>query len=351
MARIAILWTQWSGYLEACYRALVAHENVQCFVCHQRPASASPFDIERFSKKQNVLVYGEKPDGAALEMALSEFEPDLLVICSWHIAAYRQAARSWKAKSLRMLCMDNQWHGTAKQYLGIAAFRTVWRSLYDYAFVPGPRQFCYARLLGFPAERIRLGMYAADVDAFAVTETAQQTPSFLFVGRDTPDKGLDQLVLAYSAYRNLVPQPWDLVLVGAHKAARQLPGVRSTGFVQPHDLPKLFSTATALVLPSTFEPHGLVVHEAAAAGLIIICSTEVGAGDLFVREGCNGTIFASRSVAELTSALHAVHGWSEAKRRDAFTLSRQLARQFTPSTWASGLVELVSRRKSGQYSV
>lgn len=341
MARVAILWTQWSGYLEACYRELIADKSVHCFVCHQNAQASSPFDTRRFVEKDRLLTFEKDPDIHALERDLKDFQPELVLICGWHIPAYRRVAKSWRTRAIRVLGMDNQWLGSPKQLVGILAFHTFWRGLYDYAFVPGPRQYCFARLLGFPSERIRIGLYAADIDAFSRFGSLERQSTFLFVGRDTPLKGLDQLIRAYGSYQRLVPQPWNLVLVGAHNKREPMPGIQSTGFVQPEALPKLFAQAKALILPSAFEPHGVVVQEAAACGLIIICSRETGAGDLFVREGCNGFIIPSGSTEALASALRQVHLWDDAKQLYASQLSRELSGQYTPRTWAASTLSLL----------
>ena len=57
--------------------------------------------------------------------------------------------------------------------------------------------------------------------------------------------------------------------------------VRFTGFVNQTELPKHYALGDVFVLPSTYEPRGLVVNEAMAVGLPIIASDRVGAtGDL-----------------------------------------------------------------------
>jgi len=237
--------------------------------------------------------------------------------------------------------MDNQWRGTAKQILGVLAFRTMWRDLYDVSFVTGPRQYAFSRLMGFPVKAIRIGLYTCDVESFLSVGRGDTHRRWLFIGRNVPEKGLDLLLAAYCQYRTAVPDPWPLLVVGAGERPPEEKGIEYAGFVQPTELASVFARTTTMILPSRFEPHGVVVHEAAAAGLSLVCSEEVGAGDTFIRRGLNGIVVENGSIGKLAGALVDIHGWSPGRLREASILSRQLAAQFTPRMWASTLVELV----------
>jgi glycosyltransferase involved in cell wall biosynthesis len=250
--RIAILWTGWSGYMEACYRELASRPSVELFVCMQKENGAAPFDPNCFSPKPNLLLYEDRPDAVALGQRLSELKPNVVLICSWHTPEYRHAARFGSGRFVRVLGMDNQWRGTAKQMLGILAFRTIWRDLYDVALVPGPRQYAFARMLGFADQAIRLGFCPCDVESFSRVALRNKRHRWLFVGRDTPEKGLDLLFAAYRQYRSTVDDPWPLVIVGGHQGGSAQEGIEYKGFVQPDALAEIFGEVAALILPSRF---------------------------------------------------------------------------------------------------
>ena len=100
----------------------------------------------------------------------------------------------------------------------------------------------------------------------------------LAVGRLTPEKGLEYLVQA----ANRLPQVTQVVIAGAsdHDSSyrEQLERldvhhkVIFTGFTTGEDLRQLYSHARALVLPSVNEGFPMVLLEAMAYGLPILCS-------------------------------------------------------------------------------
>ncbi len=109
-------------------------------------------------------------------------------------------------------------------------------------------------------------------------------PRFLFVGKDWEDKNGPVLLRAFADLLSTVPTA-TLDLVGHHPPVEQ-PGVTGHGFLSLRDpraqekLTELYAAATCLVVPTTFEPAGIVFLEAAAAGLPSIGTSRGGAADL-----------------------------------------------------------------------
>src|SRR5207244_3025893 len=65
--------------------------------------------------------------------------------------------------------------------------------------------------------------------------------------------------------------------------AAGMANVKVTGFRNQTELPRAYAAADVLVLPSEFEPWGLVVNEALNFGLAVIASDRVGAAPDLVR--------------------------------------------------------------------
>jgi len=345
--RVAVLWTQLSGYLHACLQALV-DRGVEVLVVHEAGDPNAPFDPDAVTAGFRAHEWGDEPDAAAIDELLDKFDPDAILACSWNVGAYRKVCRARRHRTLRIFSMDNQWHGTAKQWAGVASARWVLQPTYDGVFLCDERQANFAARLGFPAERLIWGLYSGDHPRFAAVARARggalPPKAFLFVGRLVPEKGVDVLAAAYRRYRDLVDEPWSLTVAGTGPDKHLLDrvdGVKQLGFVQPGDLPDVFAEAGCLVLPSRFEPWAVVIHEAAAAGLPIVCSRACGASTRLVLDGYNGVVVTEGDTEALARALLRLHRTDDDERRAMGVASESLAAQYSPEQWSGRLLRRI----------
>jgi glycosyltransferase involved in cell wall biosynthesis len=346
--RIAVLWTGLSGYLNSCLKELAGRKGVDLFVSSQPPEAQAPFDDDQFAWIQNHLVMRSAADFDPLAARLRAFNPEILLFCGWHVPAYRRMAETMARKCWRVMCMDNCWSGTLRQRL--ATFISPWyvRPLADAVWLPGERQAVFARKLGFEQCTILRGLYSCDQPAFEtvhlsrVAEGRAVPRSFLFVGRFVSCKGVDQLVKAYESYRAASTDPWPLVCCGAGPLVTRLqgiPGIRVDGFVQPDELRTRLASAGCLVLPSTFEPWAVVVHEATSAGLLVLASEKVGATVHLVQNNYNGYIFDSQDAQGLAKLMSHVSSLREEQLDAMSRASHLLSKQFSPKRWADTLLD------------
>lgn len=135
---------------------------------------------------------------------------------------------------------------------------------------------------------------------------------FLLVGRVAPEKGIATALDAFAGVADELPG-WDLVVAGDGPSRagleRRVPPaladrVRWLGYVPGRQaLGAVYRSCDVLVLPSRSEPWGVVVLEAAAAGLALVVSEVVGAAVELVRPGVNGAVVPPDDVAALRRAL------------------------------------------------
>ena len=218
------------------------------------------------------------------------------------------------------------------------------------AYVPGTAAAEYARSLG--VELVETAPNAIDASVFeraAVDRSGRDGCTFLYVGRLDPEKGLDTLL---AAFRDV---PGELVLVGARKrrgattrrsrASACASRAQRTATSSSH----YYRDADVFVLPSRSEPWGMVLNEAAAAGLPLVATEESGAAHDLVEEGVNGFRVPAGDVAVLRDRLTRLAEDPEL-RASAGARSRELARRFTPDAWADGVVRLAERAQRGRGS-
>jgi len=314
-------------------------------IVHRAAQPDAPFDDRDLTLGLPATSWDGRPDEDQILAGFGRFRPHAVLIVSWDVGAYRRVARTFRGQALRILCMDNPWLGTAKQWAGRAVAPWVIRPVYDAAFLPGERQAAFARRLGFDDDRIFEGLYCCDYDRFAAVRPAAGVPkarAFVFSGRLVKEKGVDVLADAYRVYRRAVPEPWPLVVAGTGPLAplvADITGVEMLGFVPPPQLPSTFARASCLLLPSRFEPWGVVVHEAAAAGLAVICTAACGASTRFVDDGRNGCVVPTEDPEALAGAMVCLTGASDDQLDTMARASIDLASVLTPSRWATNLTE------------
>jgi glycosyltransferase involved in cell wall biosynthesis len=134
----------------------------------------------------------------------------------------------------------------------------------------------------------------------------------VFSGRLIEQKRPDLVVEAFAAIAAARPE-WDLLMIGDGHMKQLLTNmvpeaikarVFWAGFLSDQrTISALYRAADVLVLPSEYEPWGVVISEAAAAGLAIIATDAVGAAAELVHNGVNGRLIPVRDVVSLGDAL------------------------------------------------
>lgn len=349
--RVAVLWNALSGYMDASLRALARHRDVDLFISHRMARSQAPFSDEQFRWLTNRYIFPRVPALPELLPQLNAFQPDILLICGWNIAAYRRIARLYRGRATRVLCMDNQWQGRARQHLGALISRWYIQPLFDLAWVSGSSSGAFARKLGFTGRKTLYGLNTCDYSAFAAARRQilpDEEPKccFLYVGRLSSEKGIDVLAEGYRRYRSLTPKPWSLTVCGKGPEVHRLQGLDGVdlrGFVQPGTLPRSLAEAGCYVLTSHFETWSLSIHEATTVGLPVICTTSCGAAAHLVQDGYNGILIDAGDPDQLARAMLQFTQLPSSQRIEMGHRSAQLSLQYTPERWAETLLSIKTR--------
>lgn len=359
--RIALLINGMTGYLDAEYRELrrMGHELLLVAPGSPKVAVGAMRDtaftvLDRAEEYARVIAWPEQPDPAELTRAVLEFDPDAVLMTSWNFSkAYRAVMKAVEPRVVRMLYMDNLWRAAPRQWLGRLTHRWYVDPVADAALVPSERSEFYARRLGFGPGDIIRGGAVGDTGMFNSpprqgAELAARR-SFLSVGRLVDHKGPDVLAAAYARYRDLAEDPWDLHVVGIGPMADLLenqPGVVMHGFIEPEEVARLMREVSCFALTSHIEPFGVVVHEAAASGLPILCTEFSGVAPVIVQDGYNGWHVPSGDIELWAGAMARMSGLSPERLESMSEVSRSIAHRMSPAGWAVNLTEEIERRRA-----
>jgi glycogen(starch) synthase len=165
----------------------------------------------------------------------------------------------------------------------------------------------------------------------------------VYVGRLEWEKGIHDLIAALPRIRRTHPGTTLTVagegtqldwLVAQARRHRVLKATTFVGRVDHGQLLGLFHGADAVVLPSHYEPFGIVALEAAAAGAPLVTSTAGGLGEAVIN-GQTGVSFAPRDVAGLAAAVRVVLDDPATAQRRAVAARERLTSDFDWRTVAS----------------
>ena len=276
MRKILYIWPGLTGYMGDCWRELGKHAQVKVLVDGVGLGDG-------FTDEVMAGLDWERVSEADVLEKIAAFSPDVIVVVGWHRAIPRHVAFAKELESVpKVLVMDMPWRWSIRCFAARFALRRYIRRFRG-AFVHGEPSARYARWLGFRPDQIHrhcicgvnMGKFGGlEVPKFgSLDETSKplnlqaskllnlQASSFLFVGRQAKEKGIETLRKAYEIYRKN-GGTWTLTL---------------PDWIDSKDVPRMMREHACLVLPSLWEPWGVVVAEAKAAGMKIIVSDRVGA--------------------------------------------------------------------------
>jgi UDP-glucose:(heptosyl)LPS alpha-1,3-glucosyltransferase len=193
-----------------------------------------------------------------------------------------------------------------------------------------------ARLALRPAARRRRNFHESDF-------------VLLLIGNDWRVKGLDTVIRAVSALREL---PILVLAAGDDSPGSFLEVAKSLGISERcrfepsrEDVLDFYAAADLYVSPSREDSFGLPVAEAMACGLPVITSTNAGVADL-IHGGTDGFILRqSDDVQDLAQTLQRLHG-DEILRRNAGAAAAQTAANWTWDRNANDVWELLREAAS-----
>jgi len=343
MRKILFLYSEVMPYNVALFKSLTSADfSVDCIRWEgkQNKTSYQPSNVRnvRYIKFKDYLFKG-----------LFKKKYDAVVISGWIDKKYVLLSFFYRLRGIKTICCIDTQHNQDKINIYKLIDKTnIFRLFYSNFWVPGIRQRKLANSLGYNDDSICDDFLAADTALFENLSPAfnneKNRIDLLFVGRLVTEKGFDLLVDSVNTLSNTHNITLHVVGEGplGDLVPNTSPHVKLYGFLSQSELCELLSEIDLFVLPSRYEPWGVVVHEMAAAGLPIITTKAVGASEKFVEDGRNGFIISTETSGDdLLNCLLEFFSMSRKRKLEMSNYSKLLAKRVNAKSAVNELLRII----------
>lgn len=359
--RIALLTEIPAPFRIPLFNALAARPEIELdvlFLSERDPKRPYSVYADEFRFRWRVLAGSELVRGGrwvvfnrGVLRSLRRLRPAVVVIGGWNQPAFWAAALYTRAVRVPLIAWVESTARDARP--GSAATelpkRMMVRSCSAF-LVPGRASAEYLESLGVAPRRIVVAPNAVDttlfrdrVDELRAEGAASPVPRplVLYVGRLDPEKGVDVLLRAAEGLNATI------AIVGRGPEEQRLrsaapANARFLGWMERDELPRWYAAADVFVLPSLSDQWGMVLNEAAAAGLPLVASDAPGASYDLIEDGINGFRVPAGDPDAMRDALRALLADPELRRR-AGAHSREVSERYTPQRWAEEVAAAARR--------
>lgn len=343
---IAICWKMLPVYAARAIGEFVRLANDE--VCILRVPS------KRFSKVGTSEMTGcpvfdvEQDDRRTISEIVGKM-PDAIVAGGWASPCFMRWAKEVRKHGGRTIVASDEafMKKSFKQFIRKWRFRLLIAPYFDKVFVVGTGgKKHFIEYYGLSPERVFTGLYGSDPKLFFNGPPLKERPKrFIYVGHYDANKNVLPMCEAFEkavAHLGEAGTEWTLDVYGGGELEgelkkRESEHVHIHGFIQAERLGPLYRDARGFVLGSFSDKWGVVVHEAAASGCLLLLSTMVGAHYDFARPE-NSALFDPARVEAFQQGFEKLMTMPEEKLKAAQAVSVQLAQVFSPEIFAKSLI-------------
>lgn len=341
--KVLFLYTTPSQYFLNCLKHLALLPKVDIQVVFK---NTNHTFFKALFVNHRIICASKPPSFQALLNFCLNFKPNIIFISGWVDKEYLRIGRLYHKQGVTIIGLsDTLIKRNVRQYLGKWYSRYYLKNIFTAFWVTGKEAKELIRYLGWKNEPVFQGFYTIDHLTFYPSPVKNKTPSFLFVGRLEKIKGVEILIAAYQWYRSIVQKPWALKIAGTGSLQKKLPhlqGIQYLGHLDNSKLAKIYNQSACFILPSLYEPWGVVIHEAAASGLPLILSNNCGANELFFQPNVNGWLWENRDFKRLSALMIKVHFASQSKLEIYGKNSHELSLRLHIQQWLNTFAAIKS---------
>ena len=316
----------------------------------------------------------------SVHRALDMLKPSVVAVAGWAFPESLSAI-SWAHQNGAKIIMmsDSQMHDAKRQTVREVIKSRVVKAC-DAALVAGRTHRDYIVDLGMPRESVFFGYDVVDNHHFAKgSDRARAEGNILRARLGLPEryilasarfiekKSLAQLLRGFAQALKQAQTPHHLVILGDGPQRTLLEEVVTStnletrvifvGFKDYHALPAYYGLAEGFVHVSRSEQWGLVINEAAAAGLPLVVSSVCGAATELVKRGVNGFLVEANNTDDIAASLIRLMCLTTKEREAMGRASRLIVACWGTERFAQGLQEASNaalsapRRKLNNFDV
>lgn len=120
------------------------------------------------------------------------------------------------------------------------------------------------------------------------------------------------------------------------------PLIKNLDFIHQDSLGEVYATAGCFILPSYEDHWGVVVHQAACAGLPLLISPYCGSHFELFKENINGYFINPFEKGSLSQAMLNIENSNSLKLKEMGNSSYELSEVFSAETWTKNFIEIIN---------
>lgn len=338
---ICFAWSEFPQYAARCVGAYVNETDEEVVVVATSPrVPISGMDELARCKVLWIEINESRP----IEMICGAV-PRLLIVSGWATGCFNRFRDEVHSSGGRVIAMvDNNFLFSIKECVKALRFRLTLGNRYDAFLVPGLSGVRLLRFYGVDNKKVLTGMYAADSRIFKSTSALKnREKKIIYVGQLIERKNVLNMCEAFLRAND---GTWTLEVYGCGKLRTRIlekygsnVNIKIFDFLQPEMLCAKYAESRVFCLPSREEHWGLVVHEAALSGCVLLLSDRVGAADDFLTAR-NGFRFSPNDLEGMVSSFKRAMSMSDNDLDIAQEESIRLSSRFSLSSFVNSIKQV-----------
>jgi glycosyltransferase involved in cell wall biosynthesis len=343
--RILILYAEVMGYvISAIEDYLEKYKDTEVLLIEldKRKLTSFTFQSEllNYRKKSSFVSYKD------FKETCINFDPQLVLVSGRMDNEYLKVARYFKKKSIYTVTLqDTQFiHSLRQKIISVFSF-LLYHRYFNGFWGSGNPQIAFGYRIGYSSENIYSGFYTANNKVFkqdSPRDFRNETKTFLFIGRLAKEKNILNLIESFNQVNIESQTNHKLILIGDGPLKKYILQLKNSNielhsFKSAYDISLIAKNVHAFILPSTYEPWGLVVHECASLSLPILASHNCGSNSTFLINGYNGFNFDPYSISSMKNAISSFLKLTPEEQFDMSLYSFKLSNRISNETWSATL--------------